>query len=95
MRSNLFAKLVGVLLAAGACGCALLAVRQARMQAAHELAESRLRILELEQRLQLVRAEVAAHLHPEEIEQLAAHSGRFRPLAATRDTPPRDTEPGG
>jgi len=90
MRSNLFAKLVAVLLAAGACGCALLAVRQARMQAAHELAESRLRILELEQRLQLVRAEVAAHLSPREVERLADNAGPFHPLAATPET-----EPGG
>lgn len=92
MKPNpLFFKLALVLVAGGVCGCALLAQRQARMQAAHELAESRLRTLELERDLQRARARIAERVRPNEIQRLASGAGAMRPFAADdRVEPPEE-----
>lgn len=63
----MFAKLVALILAFGACGGGLLAMRQSRLQAAHELAESRLRVERHELRVRELRAQIAARITPEKV----------------------------
>jgi hypothetical protein len=62
-----FAKLVVVILMCGVGGGSLLSMRQMRMQAAHEMAESRLRVRAHERELQRVRAEISARVTPDQV----------------------------
>jgi hypothetical protein len=75
-----FAKTCVVIVAVGAFGCALLAMRQARLQAASELTQTQLRISKLDHRLWDVRAKVAEATTPTNVERMAAGLGRFRPM---------------
>lgn len=68
----MFAKLVALILALGACGGGLLAMRQSRLQAAHELAAARLRLREHDERLLRLKAAIAARTTPPEIGQKLA-----------------------
>lgn len=69
----MFAKLVALILALGACGGGLLAMRQSRLQAAHELAAARLRLREHDERLLRLKAEIAGRTTPPAIgEKLAS-----------------------
>ncbi|MEZ6243653.1 MAG: hypothetical protein R3B57_11495 [Phycisphaerales bacterium] len=63
----MFAKLVALILGFGACGGGLLAMRQSRLQAAHELAEARLRIERHEMRISELRAQIAERITPEQV----------------------------
>ena len=76
----MFAKTCVVIVAVGAFGCALLAMRQARLQAASELTQTQLRISKLDHRLWDRRAKVAEATTPTNIERMAASIGRFRPM---------------
>jgi hypothetical protein len=67
-----FAKIAAVILALGVCACSLLALRQARLQAANELAEARLRVRAIDERVSLVRAGIAASVVPSEVEHMTA-----------------------
>lgn len=60
----MFAKLVALILALGACGGGLLAMRQSRLQAAHELTAARLRLREHDERLLRLKAEIAERTTP-------------------------------
>jgi hypothetical protein len=75
-----FAKLVVLVLSLVLGACALLAARQMRTQAAHELAAARLRILECDAKLWKLRAGIAARVTPDQIETLAARIGQMQPL---------------
>jgi hypothetical protein len=75
-----FAKTCCVIVAVGAFGCALLAMRQARLQAASELTQTQLRISKLDHRLCDLRARIAAGTTPTQVEKLAAGLGEFRPM---------------
>jgi hypothetical protein len=77
----LFAKLVAVVLGLGACGCALLALRQSRLQVASELTQTQLRINGADERLWVLRARIGGRVTPEQVEQLAASIGPMRPMA--------------
>lgn len=81
----MFAKAVIVIVALGVCACSLLALRQARLKAANELAEARLRIRTIDERVSIVRTEVAARVTPEEIERMTRELdgalGELVPLA--------------
>ena len=68
----MFAKLVAVVLVLGACGCALLALRQSRLQVASELAQTQLRIEQEDERLWVLRARIAERVTPEQVEQMAS-----------------------
>ena len=70
-----FAKLVVLILVIGSCGGSLLAMRQSRLQAAHELAEARLRLRDHEERLQRLRAEIAVRATPEAVRDMLEHRG--------------------
>jgi len=92
---SLFAKLVVLVVGAGLAASALLAMRHSRMEAAHELAESRLRIRHVEHELQILRAQIAARTTPAKIERLAADLGPMRPIGVEPDMLPvmAGTEP--
>lgn len=82
----MFAKVATLLLTLGLVGCTLLALRQARLQAASELAQAQLRIQRADERLYELRSQVAARVTPREVEVLAKASGDLRP--ATNEVPP-------
>lgn len=67
----MFAKLCVLILVFGSCSGGVLAMRQSRLQAAHELAESRLRVREHELRLRELRAQIAAMTNPERVRELS------------------------
>lgn len=68
----MFAKILFLILGLGLIGCALLAARQARVQAAHELADTRLRIVRHDAELLRLRALIAERVTPGNVERLAA-----------------------
>lgn len=76
----MFPKLVVVVLTIGACACTLLSIRQARLQAAHELARAQLRVHEADDRLWAVRAEIGRRVVPDHVRQMADALGSFRPM---------------
>lgn len=76
----MFAKLVVVVLTIGVCACTLLSLRQARLQAAHELTRAQLRVRESDDRLWAMRADIARRVVPDQVQQMASALGRFRPM---------------
>lgn len=76
----MFAKTCCVIVAVGAFGCALLAMRQARLQAASELTQTQLRISKLDRNLWDLRAKIAEQTTPTAIETMAAGLGPLRPM---------------
>jgi hypothetical protein len=82
-----FAKVAVLILSIGLCACVLLAARQMRTQAAHELAEARLRLQQRDNELWRLRARIAAMVTPERVQQLATKLNSLKPIAA--DNPPR------
>lgn len=66
----MFAKVALVIIALGICACTLLALRQARLQAANELAEARLRVRAIDERVAVVRTAIAACVTPEQVERM-------------------------
>lgn len=76
----MFPKLVVVVLTIGACACTLLSIRQARLQAAHELARAQLRVHEADDHLWAVRAEIGRRVVPAHVRQMAEALGSFRPM---------------
>lgn len=76
----MFPKLAVLVLSLVLGACILLAARQMRIQAVHELAAARLRILEADARLWKLRARIADEVSPQHIEQMAAQLGRMQPL---------------
>jgi hypothetical protein len=84
-----FAKLVVVVLALGACGCTLLAMRQSRLQLASELTQTQLRINHADERLWALRAQIAARVRPDEIERMAAEIGPLHQMTEPDRVAPR------
>lgn len=85
------AKLAVVIVAVGVTACALLAVRQMRTQAAHELSEARLRIMQRDNQLWRVRARIAEAVAPQRVHALAAGLNAMQPLRpelAAKPVPP-------
>lgn len=76
----MFAKLVAVVVALGACGCTLLSLRQSRIQAASEIAQTQLRINQEDERLWVLRAKIAEQVTPAQVEQMADSVVSLRPL---------------
>lgn len=72
-------KLAAVILSIGLVACTLLAVRQQRVQAAHELADVQRRVMEHDRTLWHLRAELASRVTPAQVDLAAA---RFGPAAA-------------
>jgi hypothetical protein len=89
-RTPVFAKVAVLILCIGLGACALLAARQMRTQAAHELAEARLRLMQRDNELWRLRAAIAARVTPERVQQLATKLSSLKPIAADlerRETP--------
>jgi len=75
-----FAKIVALILSLGIIACALLAVRQARVQAFHELTQTRLRIRTQDEQLWKLRAAIAARVIPEHVHEMAASISELKPV---------------
>ena len=67
----MFAKLVVLVLAVGGTAVGMLALRQSRLQAAHEAAEARLRMRAHAERTIEVRAAIARRVTPEALAEYA------------------------
>lgn len=76
----MFAKLVALVVCIAACACTLLATRQARVQAAHELADARLRVMQRDNDLWRTRADIASLVTPEHVRIMAAGLGPMQPM---------------
>ncbi len=81
----MFARLAFLVVCLGLIGTSLLALRQARLQAASEAAQAQLRIASADEELFSVRAQVAATVTPSAVEKLASSMHPMRP--ATNDIP--------
>lgn len=66
----MFAKIIVVIVSLGVCACTLLALRQARLQAANELAEARLRVRGIDERISMVRTEIAPYVTPVKVREM-------------------------
>jgi hypothetical protein len=86
------ARVIVLIVSLGGCAAVLLAARQARVQAAHDLAEARLRIVERDHELWRVRARIAARVTPQHVQQVAAALTPLKPIAPELDPAllPRD-----
>jgi len=84
-----FAKVAVVIITLGICACSLLALRQARLQAANELAEARLRVRAIDERVSRTRTAIAGLVTPEQVELMTETSDELLvPLASQpRDVP--------
>jgi hypothetical protein len=82
-----FAKLAITIVALGAFACALLAMRQSRLQAASEIAQAQLRIQKLDDELLRTRSEIARRLAPHELEALTRTVGPLKPIIVGEPLP--------
>lgn len=78
----MFGKLVLLILWVGLVACGLLAMRQSRLQCAHELAQVQLRIARHDEALWRERVRVAQAVTPAHVQEMAARLGPLRPLLA-------------
>jgi hypothetical protein len=88
-----FGKIVALILSLGIFACALLAVRQARIQAFHELTQTRLRIRAQDERLWELRTQIAARVTPDHIHEMAAARRKLKPMLDDRPGDPRPLPP--
>lgn len=88
----MFWKLVVCLLAIGVMGCSLLAMRQARLQAAHELAQTQLRIRGCDERLFKLRTQIGAMVRPEDVRSLVSGMATLKPLMPLPTSRPASQE---
>lgn len=86
----MFAKLALLVVAIGACGCSLLALRQQRLQVASELTRAQLRIQAADERLWELRAKIALHTTPRAIRVLANDLGPMKPVISIPTGLPAD-----
>lgn len=70
----MFWKLLAIIIAIGLTACGLLSMRQARLQAVHELADAQLRIWRHDECLLLLRAEIAKRITPDGVRTMLARS---------------------
>ncbi len=79
-RTGVLARLACVILSIGAVACTLLALRQSRLQAAHELADTQLRIRAQDEALWRLRARIASRVTPERVADLARAVSPLHPV---------------
>lgn len=75
-------KLLALILWMGLTACALLAMRQSRLQLAHELAQVQLRIARHDEALWQERVRIARNVSPARVQEMAVRLGPLRPLLA-------------
>lgn len=68
----------------GIFGCSLLAMRQARLQAAHEMAQTQLRIRAADERLFKIRTEIGLEVRPDNVRSLVAGLTSLKPIIFPR-----------
>jgi hypothetical protein len=73
-------KLLVLILWVGLVACALLALRQSRLQYAHELAQIQLRIARHDEALWRERVRIARGVTPARVQEMAARLGPLRPF---------------
>lgn len=71
-----------LVLAIGATACGLLTLRQSRLQAASELAQSQIRIGKSDERLWALRSQIASRVTPANVERMAQDLGPLSPIIA-------------
>lgn len=71
-----------LVLTIGATACGLLTLRQARLQAASELAQAQIRIGRSDERLWALRSQIAAQVTPSNVERMAQTLGPLQPIIA-------------
>lgn len=82
----MFAKVVVLLVSMGLLAGALLANRQQRIQAAHDLADAQRRLSQHDRDLWRLRLEIAARVTPARVEAAANRLGTLVPIRAERYT---------
>ena len=65
----MFGKIVFIILALGATACALLVIRQQRIELAHEMSQVHQRLIEHEQTEWRMRSEIASRTRPDHIRE--------------------------
>lgn len=80
----MFAKIIALIVSFGVLGCATLAVRQQRIEAAHDLTRSQARLAELDRNAMRLRAQLAGRLTPADIQKRADALGALMPLSMER-----------
>lgn len=81
----MFGKCVLVILAVGATGCTLLALRQSRLQAASEMVRIQLDIREQDEELWLLRTQIAQQVTPDQVRQMMSGVGPLEPMVPARN----------
>lgn len=76
----MFGKLAVLIVSLGLIAASLLAIRQMRTQAAHELAQARLRAVRIDEDVAKFRAVISAHVSPERVLEMASRNHLLRPL---------------
>ncbi len=77
----MFAKFVVLILVFGASGIGVLSVRQSRLQAVHEMAESRHRIRQLDEQGGEIRTMIVRSCTPQRVHQLLRDRGYYTPAS--------------
>jgi hypothetical protein len=91
-----FPKLCVLIISMGAVACTLLALRQQRIEAVHQMAMVNVRIMEADRGLAKLRTEIVANLEPKRIEEVASKLGTLRPIETVPMRPgvlPNDGRP--
>ena len=79
----MFAKLVVLILVFGASGIGVLSVRQSRLQAVHEMAESRQRIRQLDEQAGEIRTMIMQSCTPQRVHSMIDGRDGFSPASST------------
>lgn len=82
----MFIKLIVLILVVGSSGVGVLSVRQSRLQAAHETAETRLRIRKLENRTSELKSLIAERATPSRVVSALEASKQYTPAVHNRAT---------
>lgn len=80
----MFAKVAVLILSMGVLAAALLANRQQRIQAAHDLADSQRRLIDHDRTLWRLRLEIAARVTPVQVETFAKRFGTLDSIRQER-----------
>lgn len=89
----MFIKLIVLILVVGSSGVGVLSVRQSRLQAAHETAETRLRIRKLENRTSELKAAIAERATPGRVVSALEASKQYTPAVHNRAMLSKSFEP--
>ncbi len=80
----MLAKLCVLILSLGVAAATLLHLRQARLQAVHELTKAQLRMHDRDRDLYLIRTRIAERITPERVEQIAQQYGPLKTLGVDK-----------